>query len=329
MYNVYGLGNALVDEIYSVDDGFLHTQQVAKGHMTLVEEDQFDSLIGALDGVPPNRSSGGSAANTITAVQAYGGQTFYSCKVAEDVAGSHFLEELGGFGVHLNANAAADTGKSGRCLVLVTEDAERSMLTFLGVSMALSPAEIDTKALADADYYYVEGYLSSSETGLAAAIRCRELAEAANTRVAVSLSDPSMVEFFGDNLRNMLGNGIDQLFCNEEEALTFCGTDRIDIATNELTDIARHVNITLGAAGSLCASGHERHQVEGYPAQAIDTVGAGDIYAGSVLYGLSHDMSAKDAARFGNFAAAHLVERVGPRLQTVAEYQELLRAFPR
>ncbi len=327
MFDVYGLGNALVDEEYKVDDGFLRSHELAKGHMTLVEESQLDGLVGALSDLSPKRMSGGSAANTMTAVQAFGGSAFYSCKVADDATGNYFLDNMSSLGVTLTNNAKTNDGKSGRCLVLVTPDAERTMNTFLGISGALGSENLDESALRNSSYYYVEGYLSSSESALDAAVRCRELAEAENVKVAVTLSDPSMVQFFGDNLRQILGNGVDLLFCNEEEALTFTNTDRIDIAANELADIGKAVNITLGAKGSLCVSGHSRKEVAGYPATAVDTNGAGDIYAGACLYGLCHGMDQTQAAAFANYAAAHLVQRYGARLETAAEYQQLLRSF--
>lgn len=328
MYHVYGLGNALVDEEYSVQDSFLRDHNIDKGHMTLVEETRLDALVAALSNAAPKRIGGGSAANTITAVQALGGATFYSCRVADDATGQFFLKDLTDLGVTLNDNASAAEGTSGRCLILVTDDAERSMNTFLGISTELAESNINENALRDSAYYYVEGYLSSSPTALAAAVACRKIAEQHNTKVAVSLSDPSMVEFFGDNLRSILGNGVDQLFCNAEEALTFTGTDRLDIAVTELSDVAREVNVTLGAKGSLYSNGHKRIETPGFNVKAVDTNGAGDIYAGACLYGLCHDMEPAHAAHLANFAAATLVQRYGARLSSAADYQNLLKNLP-
>lgn len=328
MYHVYGLGNALVDEEYRVDDSFLRDHNIDKGHMTLVEEERLDALVAALSDSSPKRVGGGSAANTITAVQALGGNTFYSCRVADDATGQFFLKDLAELGVTLNDNASAEQGTSGRCLIMVTDDAERSMNTFLGISTELAESNINEQALRDAEYYYVEGYLSSSPTALAAAVACREIAERNNTKVAVSLSDPSMVQFFGDNLRSILGNGVDQLFCNAEEALTFTGTDRLDIALTELCDVAREVNVTLGPKGSLYANGHKRIETAGFSVDAVDTNGAGDIYAGACLYGMCHNMEPAHAAHLANFAAATLVQQYGARLSSAADYQAVLKNLP-
>lgn len=329
MYDVYGLGNALVDMEYRVDDGFLSRHGIAKGHMTLVDEDRLNNLVAALAEYQPERMSGGSAANTMIAVQGFGGHTFYSCRLADDEVGGYFLNDLGNAGIVTNDNAALPqvAGQSGQCLVLVTPDAERSMNTFLGISTQLGTSEIDQAALAKARYFYAEGYLSSSPESLAAAIACRELAETSKVKTAISLSDPSMVELFRDNLVKILGNGVDHLFCNEEEALTWAGTDRLDIAVTELRDIAREVNITLGKAGSLAVTQDDRTLVPGYEVNAVDTNGAGDMYAGACLYGWCAGMSPAQAAAFGNFAAGQLVQTYGARMRHVGDYGKTLQAF--
>jgi len=327
MYDVYGLGNALVDMEYRVEDSFLRRHDIAKGHMTLVDEDRLDALVADLESYAAERLSGGSAANTILAVQGFGGRAFYSCKLAEDDTGAFFLEDLRAAGVRTNLNARDKDGKSGRCLVLVTPDAERSMNTFLGISTQLGVPEIDEAALATARYFYVEGYLSSSPDSLAAAIACRELAEHSGVKTAISLSDPSMVEFFRDNLEKILGNGVDHLFCNEEEALSWARTDRLDVAVAELRDIARSLNITLGRKGSLTVENRQQTLVPGYTVQAVDTNGAGDMYAGACLYGWCAGMDPAMAAAFGNFSAATLVQQYGARLRRISDYQRTLGRF--
>lgn len=330
MYDLYGLGNALVDMEYTIDDGFLHSNDIAKGHMTLVDEPKLLSLIDSLDALNPSRCSGGSGANSIAATQAMGSQCFYSCKVGDDETGAFFLNDMRRTGVDLNENAmeSGDNRHSGRCLVLITPDAERSMNTYLGISAQLSSAQVDADALKQSRYFYVEGYLSSAEPAMEAAIHCRELADAHGVKTCLSLSDPSMVEFFGDNLKKMLGNGVHMIFCNEEEALTLTGTDRLDIALRELTDMAQQVHVTLGAKGSLWSNGKSSKDVQGFSAQAIDTNGAGDIFAGACLHGLISGMEPATAAGLGNYAASVLVSQYGARLRSNAEYQKVLKAFP-
>ncbi len=326
-YDLYGLGNALVDMEYQIEDSFLADHDIAKGHMTLVDESRLDALVADLEEPSPTRMSGGSAANTIIAVQAFGAATFYSCKVASDDTGAFFLNDLGAAGIATNPNARSESGTSGCCLVLITPDAERSMNTCLGISSNLSESEIDESALANSRYFYVEGYLSSSERSMAAAIACRELAESGNVKTAVSLSDPSMVEFFREPLEKILGNGVDHLFCNEEEALAWAGTDRLDVAIAELRDIGKNLNITLGSKGCMVVGLHDKHLVEGYPADAVDTTGAGDMYAGGCLYGWCAGMDARQAAALGNYSAACLVQQLGARLRKSADYQTTLQDF--
>ncbi|MCZ6853033.1 MAG: adenosine kinase [Gammaproteobacteria bacterium] len=327
MYDVYGLGNALVDMEYTVEDEFLQHHGIGKGLMTLVDEERIDALTLTLEEQIPERMSGGSAANTIFAAKGFGATAYYSCKVGDDETGTFFLENLDAAGVATNPNAKADSGKSGRCLVLVTPDAERSMNTFLGISSNLGIADIDEAALAGSKYFYVEGYLSSSSDSLEAAVACMELAQTEQVETAVSLSDPSMVELFRDNLSRMLGNGVDHLFCNEEEALSWAKTDRLDIAINELKDIARGLNITLGARGSLAITGGDQFEATPYPAKVIDTNGAGDIYAGACLYGWSVGMEPVQAASFANFAAGNLVQLYGARFKAIEDYGSVLAQF--
>jgi len=327
-YDVYGVGNALVDMEHSVDDTFLSDHGIAKGHMTLVDDARMDTLVSKLDARETTRMCGGSAANTAYAVSGFGGTSFYSCRVAGDETGAYFLEEIRAAGVDTNRHDQDAPGKSGRCLVLVTADAERSMNTCLGVSETLAESDIDAEALARSSYLYIEGYLASSTTGRAAAVHAREVAESEGVRTSLTLSDPAMVEFFRDGLTAMLGNGVHQLFCNEEEALAWTRTDRLDIAANELRDIAPCVNITLGSAGCLVVTRTSRRRIPGFQVTANDTTGAGDIYAGACLYGLTHGGSSDAAARFANFAAAQLVTRYGARLANVDAYTALRNDFP-
>lgn len=327
--DVFGLGNALVDLEYLVDDTYLSQQDIAKGHMTLVEEDRLAQLIDSLsDLAPKKRCSGGSAANTIYAVQAFGGSTYYGCRVAGDSTGAFFLSDLASCGVQTIPHDPDVDGASGRCLVLITDDAERSMNTCLAISTNLSRSIVDEDALRRAERCYVEGYLASSESSTDATRYAFDIAADNNVQTSLSLSDPSMVEFCRDGLETMLGNGVDILFCNEEEALTWSRTDRLDIAMNELKDIGRSCFVTLGARGSVFAEGGSRSEASSEAVKAVDSNGAGDIYAGGALWALGAGYSGVEAARFGNFAAGKLVQRFGARLETPQEYQDLKRAFP-
>lgn len=322
-YDVYGIGNALVDMEYSVDDAFLQAHDIAKGHMTLVDEARQAELIRQLDGLEPRRGSGGSAANTLIAVSGFGGNAFYSCKVAADDTGEFFVRDLAAAGVATNAHDHSGQGTSGRCLVLVTPDAERTMNSFLGISSSLAEAELDEDALTASQCLYMEGYLCSSDSARAAVIRARELARAQGVKLFATLSDPSMVEIFGDALREMIGPRVDHLFCNEEEALGWTGANSTAQAVEALRAQADTFCITLGARGSLVFDGNRVHEIAPEPVQAVDSNGAGDIYAGAFIYGLTHGLDHAGAGRLASRAAGRLVTRFGARLP-FEEHRQLL-----
>jgi sugar/nucleoside kinase (ribokinase family) len=326
-YEVYGIGAALVDMEYAVDDSYLRQNQIDKGHMTLIDAMRLEALLDSLQDLTPRRASGGSAANTIFAVQSLGANAFYSCKVASDETGAFFLRDLNDAGVTTSPHPRDADGTSGRCLVLVTPDAERSMNTFLGISAELGVDDVNLTALRDSRYLYAEGYLASSPSGSLAAIQCRQAAETDDVETVMTLSDPTMVRVFRPTMEAMLGNGVACLFCNEEEALDWAGTDRLDVAVNELKDIGRSLYITLGARGSLVAGRGVFLEVPGFHVTAIDSNGAGDIYAGACIYGWCAGMEPVQAARFGNFAASRLVTSYGARLHSSEDYRRLLRDF--
>ena len=327
MYDIYGLGNALVDTEYMVEESFLRDQNVDKGLMTMIDADRLQQLNDALHERNAKRMSGGSAANSMYAAQGFGAQTFYSCKVGHDPVGEHFIEDLTNAGVRVNPNAQGAPGRSGESLILITPDADRSMNTYLGISTQLSSAEIDESALRTSRYFYFEGYLSANESSYAAAVAGREIAESAGVKTCVSLSDPSMVAAFREPLEAMLGNGVHQIFCNEEEALSWAHTDRMDIAIAELKDIAQVLSITLGAKGSLSVVDGHQKAVPGVSVKPTDTTGAGDIYAGAYLAMVAAGADAIIATRFANHCAGYLVTEVGPRLRGPSEYQALKARF--
>ncbi len=316
-YNVYGLGNALVDIECEVSQELLQELGIEKGVMTLLEEDAQHSILDRLNGQPLKRGCGGSAANTVIAVSQFGGSAFYSCKIANDEAGQFYLEDLLRCGVDTNLQQhPLENGITGKCLVFVTPDADRTMNTFLGITANFSEAELVPEAIADSEYTYIEGYLVSNAHGQAAAIKARELAKAAGSKVALSLSDFNMVKFFKDGLLEIIGPGIDFLFANESEALKMAETEDIRESVEYFKRLAKGFAITRGPAGSLIFDGQQLLEIAPVPVSAIDTVGAGDMYAGAVLYGLTQGMDFSTAGRLGSLASAKLVTSLGPRMET-------------
>jgi sugar/nucleoside kinase (ribokinase family) len=202
LYNIYGIGAALVDTEIEVNDADLQTYGIEKGVMTLVDEARQTELIGHLSEhlTASKRASGGSAANTIIGASYFGAKTFYSCKVANDDNGEFYFKDMLDAGVSTYGSHTDHDGITGKCLVMITPDAERTMNTFLGISETVSTDEINIEALQKSEYAYIEGYLVTSETGRAAAIELRKQAEKHGVKTAFTLSDPAMVQFFGDGL---------------------------------------------------------------------------------------------------------------------------------
>ena len=321
-YDVYGLGNALVDMEFEVNDQFLNDNSIDKGVMTLVDENQQHELISQLDIFEGNKASGGSAANTLIAVSAMGGSAYYSCKVADDDLGHFYLDDLKAAGVDCNMDGKHKGGITGKCLVMVTPDAERTMHTFLGVSSELSPYEVSDEAIKQSQYCYLEGYLTTSETGKAANIEARTIAEQNGIKTALTFSDPFVVEHFRGGFTETIGDGIDLLFCNEGEALNYSGKDSVEAAVESMKDFASTFAVTLGAKGAVVYDGKSLIEIAPNPVSAVDTNGAGDLFAGAFMYGLTHGMDFAEAGALASKASSIIVSQFGPRLK-MAQYQGL------
>lgn len=324
-YDIYGLGAALVDTEIDVSEDDLIRLGIQKGVMTLVDEERQHELMTMLDNhlCHSTRASGGSAANSIIAAQYLGGQTFYSCKVADDDNGRFYLADLSAAGVHFPQHAGEHEGITGKCLVMITADAERTMNTFLGISETLSSQQIDEEALKRSKYVYIEGYLVTSTTGKPAAIKLRQLAEHYGVKTSVSLSDPAIVEFFYDDLKEMVGEKVDILFCNEAEAMKFTRTDTLEKALAALQETARSFAVTRGAAGAVVFDGESYISVDAPSVNAVDTNGAGDMFAGAFMFAITQGRTYKAAAQLAVKASALVVSQYGPRLAS-EQYAQLV-----
>jgi sugar/nucleoside kinase (ribokinase family) len=317
IYNIYGTGAALVDTEVEVSDTFLANAGIDKGVMTLVDEARQSELLGALASESSHlvRKCGGSVCNSVVAASSLGAKTFFSGKVADDSDGALYINNLKEAGVDFH-NAGQEPGITGKCLVMVTEDAERTMNTFLGASEALSGREIDQAALADSEWFYVEGYLVTDEARTIATKTAVDLAKANGVKIAVSLSDPFVVAVFGDALRDVIGDGVDLIFCNKDEAMAFTDTESLEKASESLKQYTKTFAITDGAKGAMTFDGKIMHQSDGVEATAVDTNGAGDMFAGAFLYAITSGKNYAWAADLANDCAARVVAQFGPRLET-------------
>jgi sugar/nucleoside kinase (ribokinase family) len=327
-YHIYGIGAALVDTEITLSDADLQAMQVDKGVMTLVDEARQQVLTAHLQDhlVVSHKASGGSAANSIIAAGYFGCKNFYSCKVANDDNGAFYLRDIQAAGVATPSHITPPAGITGKCLVMITPDAERTMNTFLGISETLSVAELDSAAIAQSHYAYIEGYLVTSPTGRAAAIELRKQAQANNTRTVLSLSDPAMVQFFRDGLLEMIGEGVDFIFCNRDEALGFTQTTSIEAACEGLKQFTKQFAITCGGEGALLFDGEQLIKVESHKITPLDTNGAGDMFAGAFLAAITQGKDFTSAGKFASAAAAKVVSQFGPRLKP-EQHQALVNEY--
>jgi sugar/nucleoside kinase (ribokinase family) len=327
-YHVYGIGNALVDKEFEVTDQFLADNGIEKGLMTLIEQDQQLTLLENLKdqfGLK-KRAGGGSAANTIVAISQFGGKTFYACKVADDETGDFYMKDLAIAGVETKLDQIKGDGVTGKCLVMVTDDAERTMNTYLGITSDFSENDLHIAELENSEYLYIEGYLVTSDVSRNAAIKAREIAQNSGVKTAFTFSDPAMVTYFKEGVSEIIGDGVDVLFCNEEEALTYTDTTNLDDAIQALSIIAKKVIVTLGSKGAKVITGDKYVDIEVSAVKAIDTNGAGDMFAGAFMYGLTQGMSDRDAGMLASESAARIVATFGARLEKEVQ-QGLLKNF--
>ena len=315
-YDVYGIGNAIVDIVTEVEYDFFEKNNIEKGVMTLVDDKRQLELMKAIDMKKSKMSGGGSAGNTVVAINQFGGKSFYSCLVAKDDLGKFFLEDIKRNGVDTNLKYEnCPPGHSGRCLVMTSPDAHRTMNTFLGVSSFLSPEHLDEEAIKNSEYIYLEGYLVASPKGLEAMKAARKVAERNKVNIALTFSDPSMVKYFSKQMEEVVGASVDLLFCNEEEAMIYTGTMSVAEAREKLKEVAKRFVITLGANGALIFDGDTFINIEPYKVKAVDTNGAGDMFSGAFMYGITHGHSYAEAGKIASLASSRVVSQFGPRLE--------------
>lgn len=312
-YNVFGIGNAIVDTEVQVEDLLLSTHGLDKGIMTLVSADDQALLLEGLAGYEQHGAAGGSAANTMVGLAQYGGTAFFSGKIGDDMSGALYRESMAEVGVEFDVEPT-NGAPTGTCLILVTPDGERTMQTALGAAADIDAPDVDVDRIAASQFVYVEGYLFGSPTGAKAAIAAMEAAKKAGVTVSLTLSDPGMAEHFIEPFRDATREYVDLLFCNQFEAMIYAGVQDRDEAIKVLGKDAPRVFMTCGGDGSIALDNGVITHIPGYSVPVVDTTGAGDIYAAGVLYGLANGMDNATSGKLGSFASARIVSRMGPRL---------------
>jgi sugar/nucleoside kinase (ribokinase family) len=306
------MGNALVDVIAPAGEDFLDAYQLVKGSMTLIETDRAVELYAALDRAV--EMSGGSAANTVCGIASFGGRAAYIGKVNGDDLGDVFGHDMRAVGVTFRRPPGDHGTPTGRCVIVVTPDAERTMNTYLGVSSLLCVEDLDEEAIADSSVLYMEGYLFDRDDAKAAFRHAAEVAHANDRMVSLTLSDSFCVDRHRDDFRALVQDRVDLLFGNHDELLSLYQLDSFDAAVDALRDECELAAITVGADGCVIVTPDELIRV---PAVAVDTVidttGAGDLFAAGFLHGLTTGRDLRTSGRFGSIAAAEVISHVGPR----------------
>jgi sugar/nucleoside kinase (ribokinase family) len=296
--------------------------------MTLIEKEDQEVLINELIemGKIPDKACGGSGTNSTVAASLFGAKCHMTCIVSDDDHGRFYIEDLSSNNVsHTNAPISSEIS-SGRCLVMVSDDAERTMCTNLGISTEFWTSDLDVEVIKASRYLFLEGYLIASPKGMEVCEKAIEVAKENDTKISISLSDPNIVNAFKNEIKTLLDMKCDLIFCNEDEALTYTETDDISNAFQIFKEITPNFLITQGSSGCIGFDGKNEFNIPGIRVNAIDSNGAGDMFAGAVLYCITTGSSLEKGALFGCYAASKVVGNVGPRL-IKDEYYEIKNNF--
>ncbi|HEY4919524.1 MAG TPA: adenosine kinase [Xanthobacteraceae bacterium] len=315
-YDVLGIGNAIVDVLARADEDFLLRHDMRKGAMTLIDEARATGIYEAMG--PAVEISGGSAANTIVGCASLGGRTAFVGKVKDDELGRVFAHDIRAAGVAFDTPPASDGPSTARCYVLVTEDGERTMNTFLGAAQDLHPRDIDADAVAGAAITYLEGYLWDPKHAKDAFLKAAAVAHEAKRLVALTLSDAFCVDRWRDEFLQLVRSGtVDLLFANAAELHSLYQTADFDTALTALRREARLAVVTRSANGCVVVARDDVLAVPAAPVErVVDTTGAGDLFAAGFLYGLAYGAGHERAATLGALAAAEVIQHLGARPQT-------------
>jgi len=316
-YDISALGNALVDTQYMVDHEFLNEIGLEPDSMTLASAEEHAPIIKKLEnmGVDSVSDCGGSATNSLVAASYYGSNCHHVCRVANDTDGKKYLDSLQKAGVkHIGFSKEESEMLTGKCLIFVTPDAKRTMSSMLGISAYLGSKDINYDAVDNSKIFYIEGYMVTSNENFSAVTSVLENINSKNTLKALSLLDAGIVHGFKEKFKQIESYGIDMIFCNDDEAIAFAGTNSLEEAIDFYKQQTYMIAITKGSEGSIVIQdGLEIYS----PAEKIvpvDTNGAGDMYAGSFMHAYLNGFDLSECAKFSNYASSKVVETFGPRL---------------
>jgi len=315
LYDVAAIGNAIVDVIAPSSEAFITDQGLPKGGMTLIDDTRAEELYEAM--AQGQEASGGSAANSMAGVASFGGRAAFIGKVGDDQLGRVFAHDIQAIGAHYDTAPLTGSAATGRCLINVTPDGQRTMATFLGAANLLGPGDVDPKVIESAKITFLEGYLFTPEEARKAFAKAAGLARASDRLIALTLSAGFVVESFRETLIEFIETQVDILFANEEEITALWRAKSFDEAVAATRPHVKIAALTCGAGGSVVIGGDESHQVAAEPIdRLVDTTGAGDAYAAGFLYGLARGRALNTCGRLGSIAASEVISHYGARPET-------------
>ncbi len=311
-FDVVCVGNAIMDVLTEAGDELLERFGLVKGSMDLVDTDRAEEIYAAMESRV--EASGGSAANTAAGLASLGAKTAFIGKVRDDDLGATYAADLNRVGVHFDTPVATDGPPTGRSMIIVTPDAERTMNTCLGAASSMPAADLSADVLGDAAVVYCEGYLWDLPESKEAIVKAMDLTRAAGGQAAFTLSDTFCVDRHRDEFKTLIPERVDILLANEDEIKSMFETDDLDEALGKASGLCPLTVVTLGAEGSVVVSGEGIQRVPVEPvADVVDTTGAGDLFASGFLYGVTHGMSVAESAALGGKTAAECIQTIGPR----------------
>jgi sugar/nucleoside kinase (ribokinase family) len=322
LFDVVGIGNAIVDVLVQAEESFLDDHGLSKGTMALVDESQAELLYASVG--PGLETSGGSAANTLAGIAQLGGRAAFIGRVRDDQLGAIFTHDIRSVGARFETPAVTTGPSTARCLILVTPDAQRTMCTYLGASVGLDPADLDLDLVRQSQMLYLEGYLWDSEEAKRAFIAAAEAARESGGQVALSLSDAFCVDRHRDSFLELVDGHVDVLFANEMEITALYRADSFEAAADRVRGRCRVAALTRSEQGSVLLAGDETIAIAPFRlGDLVDTTGAGDLYAAGFLHGYTRGESLERCGRLGSLCAGQVVTQLGPRPQ--ASLPELVR----
>lgn len=321
IYDVTGIGNAIVDVLAHCDDQFLIDHGIEKGAMTLIDSQRAGELYAVMKNAV--EISGGCCANTMAGLASFGGKGAYIGLVARDTLGDIFAHDISSLGVTYNTPRHYGQMETARCYIFITPDGERSMNTFLGACTELSVEHVDRILVESSAVTHMEGYLFDKDAAKEAYFMAGKFARGAERDISLTLSDSFCVERHKDDFQELIKDSVDILFANEKELTSLYETETIDDAMKLAAAKCKIVVSTRGADGvMIAANGKEIHIPAAPVDKVVDLTGAGDQVAAGFLYGYTHGMDMEQSGILGVKAAAEVISHIGPRPQM--EYRDFI-----